>query len=97
MKMAMKQLSCKSFAKLNLCLHVIKRRDDGYHDIQGIFHIIDLHDTIIFKKNDNNNINLHTTDKNLMSNDPLIFASKDFISYIIFFSITLLFILGALN
>ena len=36
-------------------------------------------------------------DKNLMSNDPLIFASKDFVSYIIFFSITLLFILGALN
>ena len=34
MKMAMKQLSCKSFAKLNLCLHVINRRDDGYHDIQ---------------------------------------------------------------
>ena len=33
-------------------------------------------------------------DKNLMNNDPLIFASKDFVSYIIFFVITLLFILG---
>ena len=51
---------------------MLSNDDDGYHDIQGIFHIIDLHDTIIFKKNDNNNINLHTTDKNLMSNDNLI-------------------------
>ena len=73
MKMAMKQLSCKSFAKLNLCLHVINRRDDGYHDIQGIFHVIDLHDTIIFKMNEGNSVNLHSTDKNLINNDNLIY------------------------
>ena len=75
MKMAMKQLSCKSFAKLNLCLHVINRRDDGYHDIQGIFHVIDLHDTIIFKMNEGNSVNIHSTDKNLINNDNLIYKA----------------------
>ena len=75
MNMAMKQLSCKSFAKLNLCLHVINRRDDGYHDIQGIFHAIDLHDTIIFKTNKDNSVNIHTSDKNLMNKDNLIYKA----------------------
>ena len=64
----MKQLSCKSFAKLNLCLHVINRRDDGYHDIQGIFHVIDLYDTIVFRMNEGSSVNLHASDKNLMNN-----------------------------
>ena len=75
MKMVMKQLTCKSFAKLNLCLHVVNRRSDGYHDIQGIFHVIDLHDTIIFKMNESGSTNLHTGDKNLLNNDNLIYKA----------------------
>jgi 4-diphosphocytidyl-2-C-methyl-D-erythritol kinase len=75
MKMVMKQLSCKSFAKLNLCLHVIKRRDDGYHDIQGIFHVIDLYDTMIFRMNESKSVNLNTNDKSLMNEDNLIYKA----------------------
>ncbi|MGB8328315.1 MAG: 4-(cytidine 5'-diphospho)-2-C-methyl-D-erythritol kinase [Steroidobacteraceae bacterium] len=33
-------------AKLNLFLHVIGRRPDGYHDLQTIFQLIDLQDSI---------------------------------------------------
>lgn len=33
-------------AKLNLFLHVTARRADGYHDLQSIFQLIDLQDTI---------------------------------------------------
>ncbi len=36
----------KSFAKLNLCLDVIKKRDDGYHELDMIMVPIDLFDTI---------------------------------------------------
>ena len=75
MKMVMKQLSCKSFAKLNLCLHVIKRRDDGYHDIQGIFYVIDLYDTMIFRMNESKSVNLNTSDKSLMNEDNLIYKA----------------------
>ena len=49
-------LNCKSYAKLNACLHVINKRIDGYHDIESIFHTIDLYDTLTFKKNNKENI-----------------------------------------
>ena len=49
-------LNCKSYAKLNSCLHVINKRIDGYHDIESIFHTIDLYDTLTFKKNNKENI-----------------------------------------
>ncbi|MGE0030347.1 MAG: 4-(cytidine 5'-diphospho)-2-C-methyl-D-erythritol kinase [Steroidobacteraceae bacterium] len=36
-------------AKLNLFLHVVGRRPDGYHDIQTVFQLIDLHDSLTFE------------------------------------------------
>ncbi len=33
-------------AKLNLFLRVLRRRDDGYHDLQTVFQFLDLEDTI---------------------------------------------------
>ena len=35
-------------AKLNLFLHVVGRRDDGYHLLQTVFRLIDLCDTLEF-------------------------------------------------
>src|SRR5580692_81569 len=35
-------------AKLNLFLHVTGRRADGYHELQTLFQLIDLTDTISF-------------------------------------------------
>src|SRR5437016_8340907 len=34
-------------AKLNLFLHVIGRRADGYHELQTLFQLIDLCDTVV--------------------------------------------------
>lgn len=36
-------------AKLNLCLHVVGRRADGYHDLQTVFQLIDLCDLLAFE------------------------------------------------
>lgn len=36
-------------AKLNLFLHVIGRRTDGYHLLQSVFQLIDAHDTVWLK------------------------------------------------
>ena len=34
-------------AKLNLFLHVVGRRDDGYHLLQTVFQLIDLADELV--------------------------------------------------
>jgi len=41
-------ISCHAPAKLNLFLHVVGRRPDGYHLLQTLFRFIDLHDTLHF-------------------------------------------------
>src|SRR5690606_21737982 len=37
-------------AKLNLCLHIVGRRDDGYHLLQSAMQLIDLCDELQFYK-----------------------------------------------
>lgn len=38
-----------SFAKINLCLHVLGRREDGFHEIETIFQQVSLSDEITFQ------------------------------------------------
>ncbi len=44
----MNSLTCSAPAKLNLFLHVVGRRADGYHLLQTLFRFIDLCDTLHF-------------------------------------------------
>jgi len=41
-----KSVRLPAFAKINLCLHVLGRRSDGYHELRTIFQAISLHDTL---------------------------------------------------
>ncbi|MFA5825216.1 MAG: 4-(cytidine 5'-diphospho)-2-C-methyl-D-erythritol kinase [Gallionellaceae bacterium] len=41
-------LTCPAPAKLNLFLHIVGRRADGYHLLQTLFRFIDLNDTLHF-------------------------------------------------
>ena len=43
-------LKLKSFAKVNLFLHVLNKREDGYHNILSLLSRIDLFDTITIEK-----------------------------------------------
>jgi 4-diphosphocytidyl-2-C-methyl-D-erythritol kinase len=43
-------LSCPAPAKLNLFLHVIGRRADGYHSLQTLFRFLDYGDTLTFSR-----------------------------------------------
>ncbi|MGD9021097.1 MAG: 4-(cytidine 5'-diphospho)-2-C-methyl-D-erythritol kinase [Lysobacterales bacterium] len=45
-------------AKINLFLHVTGRRDDGFHDLQTLFQILDWGDDLRFALNDNGAISL---------------------------------------
>ncbi len=41
-----KSVRLRAFAKVNLCLHVMGKRSDGYHELRTIFQTISLHDTL---------------------------------------------------
>ena len=41
-----KSVRLPAFAKVNLCLHVLERRRDGYHELRTIFQTISLRDTL---------------------------------------------------
>ena len=45
-------------AKLNLFLHITGRRDDGYHELQTIFQLIDLSDWLEFTQKDDLQISI---------------------------------------
>lgn len=49
-------LTCPAPAKLNLFLHVVGRRDDGYHLLQTVFRFIDLNDTLHFTVRNNGQV-----------------------------------------
>ena len=40
----------RSFAKINLGIEILGKRDDGYHEIRTLFQTIDLYDELVFKK-----------------------------------------------
>jgi 4-diphosphocytidyl-2-C-methyl-D-erythritol kinase len=44
----MSGFSVPSYAKINLALYVLGRREDGFHDISSILQLVSLHDTLNF-------------------------------------------------
>lgn len=50
--MTMLQIHQKSPAKLNLFLHITGKRPDGYHNLQTVFRLINLYDTLTFCQTD---------------------------------------------
>src|SRR5271156_5528728 len=51
-----------AFAKINLCLHVLGKRRDGYHELRTIFQAISLHDTLEIALTPSGEISLETND-----------------------------------
>lgn len=60
----MEELNIKSFAKINIGLNIISRREDGFHNLQTIFFPLSLHDTISLKKS--NEFHFDSNDKILL-------------------------------
>jgi 4-diphosphocytidyl-2-C-methyl-D-erythritol kinase len=41
-------LTVRAYAKINIGLFVLRRRPDGYHDIETVFHRVDIYDELTF-------------------------------------------------
>ena len=58
-------------AKINLFLNILKKRDDGYHDIQTYFQFIDLYDRITITENSTNDITFKSNNSDIDIEDNL--------------------------
>lgn len=63
-------------AKLNQFLHVVGRRDDGYHLLQSLFVLIDWADTLHFERRDDGRIARHDLATALPADDLCIRAAR---------------------
>jgi 4-diphosphocytidyl-2-C-methyl-D-erythritol kinase len=45
-------MTVRAYAKINLGLQILRRREDGYHDIETVFHRIGLYDLLVFERMD---------------------------------------------
>jgi len=62
-------------AKLNLFLHVTGRRQDGYHDIQTLFQLIDLADELSFESTQSMEITRSGDNYGVIESDDLVFRA----------------------
>jgi 4-diphosphocytidyl-2-C-methyl-D-erythritol kinase len=63
-------------AKLNLFLHVVGRRDDGYHLLQSVFGLIDWCDTLHFERRDDGALRRHDLGAQLPDDDLCLRAAR---------------------
>ena len=55
----MRNIRVRAHAKINLYLNVVSKREDGYHNLETIFHSIGLHDDVILRKQETKDITVH--------------------------------------
>lgn len=56
----MDEISLKALAKINLGLDVVRRRDDGYHEVRMVMQTINLYDRLVIKKTKEPGITIQT-------------------------------------
>lgn len=56
----MNQIRLKALAKINLGLDVLRRKEDGYHEVKMIMQTIDLYDQILIRKIQEDEIKIRT-------------------------------------
>lgn len=67
-----KTLHLPAPAKLNRMLHITRRREDGYHELQTLFQLVDIGDTIGFTPRDDNRILLNEGIDDIAHDDNLV-------------------------
>ncbi|MBO7218124.1 MAG: 4-(cytidine 5'-diphospho)-2-C-methyl-D-erythritol kinase [Clostridia bacterium] len=69
------RIVAKAYAKLNLYLDIIGKRDDGYHDIDSVMQSISLCDIIDAEKSENKSVTIFYNDPEYFRKDDIIFKT----------------------
>lgn len=65
----MKEIRLKARAKINLGLDVVRKREDGYHEVRMIMQTINLYDKIVLRKQEEAGIRVRTNLSYLPANE----------------------------
>ena len=68
-------ITLPSPAKINLFLHILDRRDDGYHNLQTLFQLLDCGDQLSFTANKNPDINVLSNLDEVAAEDNLVYKA----------------------
>ena len=72
----MEQITRKAYAKINLGLDVLRRREDGYHEVKMIMQTVDIFDTLTFVKKDTPGIRLKVDNAELSEDKDNLIANS---------------------
>jgi 4-diphosphocytidyl-2-C-methyl-D-erythritol kinase len=78
----MNKIILKSPAKINIGLNIIRKRDDGFHDLETIFYPLLLNDILTFEKADETKLESNSTEINSIQTN-LISTSIEFLENIV--------------
>ena len=71
----MNQIYKKSRAKINLTLHILDKRPDGYHNLESVFQIVHLYDELFIEKTEDNHLTLICNVKELENENNIIYKA----------------------
>ena len=75
---SMDEINLKALAKINLSLDVVRKREDGYHEVRMIMQTINLYDKLEIKKSDEPGIQITTNTSFLPTNENnLVYKAAD--------------------
>ena len=78
----MSKITLKSPAKINIGLNIIRKRNDGYHDLETIFYPLLLNDILTFEKADETNLKSNSNEINSLQTN-LISTAIEFLETIV--------------
>jgi 4-diphosphocytidyl-2-C-methyl-D-erythritol kinase len=66
----MREVRIPAFAKINLCLDILGKRADGYHELRTIFQSVTLHDDLRLRASRQHGISLSIQGNSVLSQEP---------------------------
>ena len=71
----MDKIYTKARAKVNLCLNVLEKRPDNYHNLESIFQKINLYDELYIEKTNSESLEIISNLKNVKFENNIIYKA----------------------